>query len=350
MARKLELDLVAKSNADVVLNRVQKAANNFSTGLVSKFAGAFGAMALFDKALNFGIETFKEFAGLADQISKSGLASDQFQQLAYAAKQSGADVKDVTKAVRELNSAISDAKISPEGKKGQALRALGFSPEQIASGTIKATDVFIQLSRAMEQASNDADKVAIATALLGDKVGQNLIPMLEGGEKSMRKLFGDAPIVPDQVLKRIDDTNDKFDTLIARIKALYALNAGDILSGDFSKIGKHLLAPLSVATTISNATDILQKPGEANTSNLPAPDAQALINSQAKANAEANASMGSGVIGVGASPQVALQQEANTTLTNIDSKLGLLVNAGIDKDPTKPLNRKFPLYSPGLQR
>jgi hypothetical protein len=59
---------------------------------------------------------------------------------------------------------------------------------------------------------------------------------------------------------------------------------------------------------------------------------------------------GSGVIGVGASPQIALAQEANTTLASIDSKLGELVNAGIDKDPTKPLGRKYPLYSPGLQR
>jgi hypothetical protein len=64
----------------------------------------------------------------------------------------------------------------------------------------------------------------------------------------------------------------------------------------------------------------------------------------------AEASMGGGVIGVGASPQIALAQEANTTLSSIDSKLGELVNAGIDKDPTKPLGRKYPLYSPGLQR
>ena len=60
--------------------------------------------------------------------------------------------------------------------------------------------------------------------------------------------------------------------------------------------------------------------------------------------------MGSGVIGVGASPQIALAEEGNKKLDSIDSKLGQLVNDGIAKDPTKPLNRKYPLYSPGLQR
>jgi len=59
---------------------------------------------------------------------------------------------------------------------------------------------------------------------------------------------------------------------------------------------------------------------------------------------------GSGIIGVGASPQIALAQEANNKLSQIESHLGKIVNDGEQKDPTKPLGRKYPLYSPGLQR
>ena len=51
--------------------------------------------------------------------------------------------------------------------------------------------------------------------------------------------------------------------------------------------------------------------------------------------------MGSGVIGVGASPQIALAQEANLTLASIDSKLGDLVKQSTDTDFTKSLARKF---------
>ena len=60
--------------------------------------------------------------------------------------------------------------------------------------------------------------------------------------------------------------------------------------------------------------------------------------------------LGAGVIGVGASPQIALAQEANDKLSQIESHLGKIVNDGEQKDPTKPLGRKYPLYSPGLQR
>ena len=338
MARKLELDLVAKSNADVVLNRVKKAADNFSTNLVSKFTAAFGAMALFDKFTSFAIDNFREFGQLADQISKSGLAADQFQMLAYAAKQSGADVKDVTKAVRELNGAISDAKQNPGGQKGRALLALGFSPEQIASGTIKATDVFLQLSKAMEATTSDADKVAIATALLGDKVGQNLIPMLEGGRAELLKLFGDAPIVSGPALKSIDEANDKVDTFTARVKGLAAqIQAAAIDWFNFTKgLGSGPIGAILYQILNKDANAPAVAPTD-----LPAPDVQALINSQSKANAEANASMGSGVIGVGASPQIALAQEANLTLSSIDSKLGDLVKQSTDTDFTKSLARKF---------
>jgi hypothetical protein len=68
------------------------------------------------------------------------------------------------------------------------------------------------------------------------------------------------------------------------------------------------------------------------------------------AAASSNNMLGAGVIGVGSSPQIALAMEANNKLDSIDSKLGELVNAGIDKDPTKPLGRKYPLYSPGMSR
>ena len=66
--------------------------------------------------------------------------------------------------------------------------------------------------------------------------------------------------------------------------------------------------------------------------------------------ASTNNLLGSGVIGVGSSPQIALAMEANTKLDSIDSKLGELVNAGIASDPTKPLGRKYPIYSPGMSR
>lgn len=341
MARKLELELQAKSNADVVLNRVQRASQNFASDLTKRFTAAFGAMALFDKGVGFATDVFREFGQLADQVSKSGLAADQFQMLAYAAKQSGADIKDVTKSVRELNTAIAKAKVAPGGKEAGALKALGFSEEAITAGNIKAVDVFLQLAKAMETAKSDADKTAIATVLLGDKVGQNLIPMLEDGREALLKLFSDAPIVGDEALKSIDKANDKVDSFVAKLKGLAAqmqalsideFNATKGLSLGPLGAGLYQLLNRNAATSTTAAT-----------SNLPAPDTQALIDSQAKATAAANASTGAGVIGVGASPQIAVMMEQKDILLEINSGIGQLVKQSIDTDFTKSLGRKYQL-------
>ena len=80
------------------------------------------------------------------------------------------------------------------------------------------------------------------------------------------------------------------------------------------------------------------------------PQGRAMQFAEEKSKELPSAPLGSGVIGVGASPQIALAMEANTKLDSIDSKLGELVNAGIARDPTKPLGRQFPLYSPGMSR
>ena len=80
-----------------------------------------------------------------------------------------------------------------------------------------------------------------------------------------------------------------------------------------------------------------------NPSPMGEPDAKALIDSQAKATAEANASLGSGVIGVGASPQIAVMMEQKDILEQINSGIGQLVKQSIDTDFTKSLARKYTL-------
>ena len=361
MARKLELELVAKSNADVVMNRVRTAANNFGSDLAKKFTSAFGAMALLDRGLaaveqgfQFVIASVKKYADIADQAQKSGMDGEDFQRLASAANQAGVSMQTVAKASRELRILMKDA-ASGNQLAIDKLKALGFTQEQINSGTIKATDVFLQLANAMENAGSDAEKLAILTAIFGDKVSTDLLPLLDTTRQKLRETFGETAVMDNQALRDLDmmiDKLSKFARLLQFISAsavyqtLFGRGAGGagartvaeqlVPGGGTIVAGAQAVAAASVADTKATGTDT-----------GPTANSAALSNLGTKI---AEASMGGGVIGVGASPQIALAQEANTTLSSIDSKLGELVNAGIDKDPTKPLGRKYPLYSPGLQR
>ena len=355
MARKLELDLVAKSNADVVLNRVKTAANNFGTDLIKKFTAAFGAMALLDKGLamaeqgiQFVASSLKKYSDIADQAQKSGMDGEDFQRLAAAAEEAGVSMQTVGKAARELRILMKDA-ASGNALAAQKLQALGYTEKEIRSGTIKTTDVFLQLAKAMETAGSDADKLAILTAIFGDKVSADLLPLLDQTRAKLRETFGETPIMDNQALRDLDNMTDKlgkFHRILEYIAASAAYQAifGRGAGGAFIRQvgeqvipgGGSIIAGAQAAAS-GSVGDTAPKGG---TDTGPTPNNAALTSLGTKIG---EASMGSGVIGVGASPQIAMQQEANTTLASIDSKLGDLVKQSIDTDFTKSNARKFNL-------
>ena len=56
----------------------------------------------------------------------------------------------------------------------------------------------------------------------------------------------------------------------------------------------------------------------------------------------------SNVVGVGNNPVIALAMETNDKLASIDNNISKLVEQSFDPDPTKPLNKSYPIYSPGM--
>lgn len=353
MARKLELDLVAKSNADVVLNRVRKAADNFGSDLVKKFTAAFGAMALFDKGLMLaqqGIEfigrSMKKYADIADQAQKAGMDGEDFQRLSSAADQAGVSMQTVGKAARELRILMKDA-ATGNALATQKLQALGYTEDQIRAGTIKTTDVFLQLAKAMETAGTDAEKLAILTAIFGDKVSADLLPLLDQTRAKLRETFGETPIMDSQALRDLDNMTDKLGKLrqlleyiaaTSAYQAIFGRGAGGTLIRQAAEQvipGGGAIVAGAQAAAAGSVGDTKPKGG---TDTGPTPNNAALTAIGSKIG---EASMGSGVIGVGASPQIALAQEANLTLASIDSKLGDLVKQSTDTDFTKSLARKF---------
>ena len=358
MARKLELDLVAKSNADVVLNRAKTAANSFATSLASKFTAALGAAALLDKglamvgqAVEFVAQSLKKYADIADQAQKAGMDGEDFQRLSHAAELAGVSMMVVGKAARELRILMKDA-ASGNQLAIDKLKALGFTQEQISSGTIKATDVFLQLANAMETAGSDSDKLAILTAIFGDKVSTDLLPLLDTTRQKLRETFGEAAVMDNQALRDLDEMNDKlgklkrlleFISASAAYGAIFGRGAGGVAA---RSIADQVLpgggAIVSLGQAAASASVAEKKPTGTDTG--PATNAAALASIGTKIG---EASMGSGVIGVGASPQIALAEQANSKLDSIDSKLGQLVNSGGIKDPTKMNVSRFPLRMPG---
>ena len=152
-------------------------------------------------------------------------------------------------------------------------------------------------------------------------------------EKKTKAQVEEAKVTREEVTKDFLENDPRGKAILDEIKS--ALPPGMASAASFN-----LASNASKGPTIQNRVQAFL--------------AEDLKNNPASASPATNLTkdtpLGSGVIGVGASPQIALAMEANTKLDSIDSKLGELVNAGIARDPTKPLGRQFPLYSPGMSR
>jgi hypothetical protein len=225
MAQKLEYELKGKSDVEQVTGRAKKSVDSLGdsfkkagSDIGKKLAGMFAATVLFDKALSFLSNTFKQLGEVADQVDRSGLSAEQFQGLAYAAQQSGVSVNVLAKATRQLRVDMAEA-AAGTGKKVEMFKALGVTMEQLKAGD--ATSVFLALSAALGGGADDSERLLITTALFGDKIGNDILPMLNDFQK-LQKDIADAPIVDEKTLKAMGDYNDGMDRLNASMVKLAA--------------------------------------------------------------------------------------------------------------------------------
>ena len=286
-------------------------------------------LALVDAGFNFVVNALKEYADVADQAKRSGMTGEDYQRLAAAAKDTGVSMQTVSKASRELRILMKEASSGNEVA-ARKLRALGFTDQEVRNGTVKSIDVFLQLAKAMQTAGSDADKLAILTAIFGDKVSADLLPLLDQTRQSLEETFKKAPILDQESLDTLDKGADLFDRFVQANKLASAQLALFLLQ--IFKLKSEFFGETAIFEAIFPKKPISTTEGAG-------VNAQDLIKSVAKP--EASASMGSGVIGVGASPQIAAIQESNTLLASIDSKMGDLVKGSIDTDFTKSMQRKY---------
>ena len=243
MGQKLEYELKGKSDVDQVTGRAKKSVDALGssfkkagTDIANRLAGMFAATVLFDKALGFVTNTFKELGEVADQVDRSGLTAEQFQALAYAAQQSGVSVSALAKATRQLRVDMAEA-AAGTGKKVEMFKALGISLEQLKSGDASA--VFLAIAQALAGSADDSERLLITTAFFGDKIGNDILPMLNDYLK-LSKDIANAPIVDAKTLKMIGDYNDGMDALAAKMKVFvaYIFKAYDTYSKFAQKIAE----------------------------------------------------------------------------------------------------------------
>jgi hypothetical protein len=149
-----------------------------TAGLTAPIAGVVGGLlALATQSASTGEEIY-------NNATAAGVGVEAYQELQYALDQvSKLSEGQVTKALQNLTLTIGDAAQGSD-KANEALSALGFTQDEIASGAISTEQAFNKFSAAMQNAETPAAAMALAGDLVGTKIGKDLALALResGGE------------------------------------------------------------------------------------------------------------------------------------------------------------------------
>ena len=209
MARKLEVELNAKSNADVVFGRAQRAASKFAGEIGSRIMGAVAPMVLFDKGMGMMSGALDKYADANARARKLGVPFSEFFKLSEALEDAGVSEETTAKAVKEMSIVLAEAQGGAENQT-KALKDLGYTQDQISKGAIDVVDLFMRLADATKAARSEAEKNNVVLTILGKKTGPELANALSAGSAELKKNMGDASKATDDMGQRAEDARRFF--------------------------------------------------------------------------------------------------------------------------------------------
>ena len=152
---------------------------------VKKFAEVLGVSLGAKEIIDRVKETTEAFDALGKEAAKVGVGVEALQKLKYAAGFASVSSEELDKALTKVSVGITNLADGTDAA-AQTLRALGVNGGDSAAAALdKIADRFAKMP-------DGAQKTAEAVALFGEKIGVNLIPLLNGGAKALHEAGDEA--------------------------------------------------------------------------------------------------------------------------------------------------------------
>lgn len=197
-----------------------RAVAGFATGVVA--AGAAVA-ALAVNFINAGSE-------IDDNAQKLGISTEAYQYWSLVLQRAGTDASQLSMAIRNMTT------FTQELSEGNAdalltLQKLGIGYEDFMN--MNTEEQLYTIVEALQGMESQTDKTAIAQEIFGNRVYQELLPLLnmqQGSLEDLRKEFEDLGLIlSDNTIKNISAVGDKIDNFINTIKTLGLMIGAELL-------------------------------------------------------------------------------------------------------------------------
>lgn len=205
---KIKLDNLTKGFDDAQ-KKAEKAAKATKGLSIAATGVAAGLVATGIQA----IKTGDEIATLATKYNTTATAIQRFQ---YVALQTDTESEDLYKGLVKIRAGLAAVATDATSKAGTALQKLGIDFSKIGN----SEDQFYAILEALSNMEDQTQMVAIANDVFGEKLANNLLPMIRAGSSAIREYYQEfndlGALTDDQVAKL-----SEFDNVMNKLKTQF---------------------------------------------------------------------------------------------------------------------------------
>lgn len=198
------------------LDSIESQTKKFVYGIGRKFVALFGTAAI-GRAFK---ETIENAGRIQDVSAGLGLTVKQFQELEFAAKQSGANIEQIAVSIRKIASTQQNAF---EGQQASVklFERLGISMEKLRS--MSPQQLFMHIAKQVKEGTIGVQNMADMIDLLGKGAATPVLNAMQEDIGNLIEQFNTLNLaIGDESIEALSRLGDEWTTLSTRIKTSMA--------------------------------------------------------------------------------------------------------------------------------
>jgi hypothetical protein len=202
-----------------------------SLGTLGTAFKAFAASAAVNFLGQLGLSAVRAGAQIGDLAETIGITAEQVQVFNRLAVASGSSSESMAKGLQS----IAEQSVDAESKLSKLFAANGITAQGMA-----VNDVIRTFTDLLKNARNPAEQLAIATEVLGTRVGRDLIEALRTGaagyDEAMQSMIASGELMSNAEIARLQELETQYNLVTDRI-AQYWMKMVTTIAGGVGQIG-----------------------------------------------------------------------------------------------------------------
>ncbi|MGR3315492.1 hypothetical protein [Roseovarius indicus] len=216
-----QMERRARQSADRMSASYARAGSAAAGAFKRVGVGALAGLASVQTVRQIGNVT-RGVAQLGDEAERAGLAVEPFQEWKYVAEQNRIGLDAMVDGFKELNLRADEFITTGKGPAAEAFQRMGYGADELREKLKNPSDLMLELVDRMRR-FDTAAQIRINDEIFGGTAGERFVELVDHGGAGLRATMDEARelglVLDEDVVRRADELNRKFDQLAAKVSA-----------------------------------------------------------------------------------------------------------------------------------